>query len=172
MKRVEYIVDSFKDYTGVEREFVMAAVSIHGEFDVTINEDYDDINNDDKVLSIGIAVCRPGDVFNEALGKKIAEGKAMKYRKHALYATDAGLINETMVKALLQQEADYFKVNPGRYLAGYDRDAEKYRTATKIENYIDSLEGEAKVAFDYLVKTVDNEAVQLVEALNYVIDKE
>ena len=26
MKKVEYIVDSFKDFTGVERQFVMAAV--------------------------------------------------------------------------------------------------------------------------------------------------
>lgn len=169
MKRVEYIVDSFKDYTGTERQFVMAAVSIHAELDVTIEENYDCVDTDDKVLSIGIAVCRPGDDFCEDLGKKIAEGKAIKYRKHALYATDAGLINETMVKALLQQEADYFKVNPGRYLAGYDKDAEKYRTSSRIEAYIDSLEGDAKVAFDFLVKSVDDEAVPLCEALNYVI---
>lgn len=112
MKKVEYIVDSFKDFTGEERKFVMAAVSLHGEPEVYIEEDDEPIDNDMKVLSIGVSVCRPDDEFNETLGKTIAEGKATKYRNHALYAVDAGLINETMVKALLQQEAEYFKVNP------------------------------------------------------------
>ena len=39
MKKVEYIVDSFKDFTGEERQFVMAAVSLHGEPEVYIEED-------------------------------------------------------------------------------------------------------------------------------------
>lgn len=95
MKKVEYIVDSFKDFTGEERQFVMAAVSLHGEPEVYIEEDGEPIDNDMKVLSIGVSVCRPDDEFNEA-----------------------------MVKALLQQEAEYSKANPGRYLAGYDKDAE------------------------------------------------
>ena len=38
MKKVEYIVDSFKDFTGAERQFVMAAVSIHGEPEVTLRK--------------------------------------------------------------------------------------------------------------------------------------
>lgn len=111
MKKVEYIVDSFKDFTGEERQFVMAAVSLHGEPEVYIEEDDEPIDNDMKVLSIGVSVCRPDDEFNETLGKTISEGKATKYRNHALYAVDAGLINETMVRALLQQEAEYFKIN-------------------------------------------------------------
>lgn len=89
MKKVEYIVDSFKDFTGAERQFVMVAVSIHGEPEVYIEEDGDIIDNDMKVLSIGVSVCRPDDEFNETLGKTIAEGKATKYRNHALYAVDA-----------------------------------------------------------------------------------
>ena len=167
MKKVEYIVDSFKDFTGAERQFVMAAVSIHGEPEVYIEEDGDIIDNDMKVLSIGVSVCRPNDEFNETLGKTIAKGKATKYRNHALYAVDAGLINETMVKALLQQEAEYFKVNPGRYLAGYD--AEKYRRSERIESYIDSLEGEAKTTFNYLTDATDEEMENMAEAVNYVL---
>lgn len=152
MKKVEYIVDSFKDFTGEERQFVMAAVSLHS-----------DIDNDMKVLSIGVSVCRPDDEFNETLGK------AMKYRNHALYAVDAGLINETMVKALLQQEAEYFKANPGRYLAGYDKDAEKYHRSERIEGYIETLEGEAKTTFNYLTEATDEEMEKLAEAVNYVL---
>lgn len=114
-------------------------------------------------------MCRPDDEFNETLGKTIAEGKATKYRNHALYAVDAGLINETMVKALLQQEAEYFKINPGRYLAGYDRDAEKYHRSTRIESYIENLGGEAKTAFDYLTEATDEEMEKMAEAVNYVL---
>lgn len=169
MKKAEYIVDSFKDFTGVERQFVMAAVSLHGEPDIYIEEDGDIIDNDEKVLSIGVSVCRPDDEFNETLGKTIAEGKATKYRNHALYAVDAGLINETMVKALLQQEAEYFKVNPGRYLAGYDRDAEKYHRSTRIESYIDTLSGEAETTFKYLTEASDEEMEKMAEAVNYVL---
>lgn len=169
MKKVEYIVDSFKDFTGEERKFVMAAVSLHGEPDIYIEEDGDIIDNGEKVLSIGVSVCRPDDEFNETLGKTIAEGKATKYRNHALYAVDAGLINETMVKALLQQEAEYFKVNPGRYLAGYDRDAEKYHRSTRIESYIDTLSGEAETTFKYLTEASDEEMGKMAEAVNYVL---
>lgn len=161
MKKVEYIVDSFKD--GEERQFVMAAVSLHGEPEVYIEEDGEPIDNDMKVLSIGVSVCRPDDEFNETLGK------AMKYRNHALYAVDAGLINETMVKALLQQEAEYFKANPGRYLAGYDKDAEKYHRSERIEGYIETLEGEAKTTFNYLTEATDEEMEKLAEAVNYVL---
>lgn len=142
MKKVEYIVDSFKDFTGEERKFVMAAVSLHGEPEVYIEEDDEPIDNDMKVLSIGVSVCRPDD---------------------------AGLINETMVKALLQQEAEYFKVNPGRYLAGYDRDAEKYHRSTRIESYIDTLSGEAETTFKYLTEASDEEMEKMAEAVNYVL---
>ena len=93
----------------------------------------------------------------------------MKYRNHALYAVDAGLINETMVKALLQQEAEYFKANPGRYLAGYDKDAEKYHRSERIEGYIETLEGEDKTTFNYLTEATDEEMEKLAEAVNYVL---
>ena len=145
MKKVEYIVDSFKDFTGEERQFVMAAVSLHGEPEVYIEED------------------------GEPIDKTIAEGKAMKYRNHASYAVDAGLINEAMVKALLQPEAEYSKANPGRYLAGYDKDAEKYHRSERIEGYIETLEGEAKTTFNYLTEATDEEMEKLAEAVNYVL---
>lgn len=169
MKKVEYIMGSFKDFTGMERKFVMAAVSLYGKPEVYIEEDNEPIFNDMKVLSIGVSVCRPNDKFNENLGRIIAEGKAIKYRNHALYTTDAGLINETMITALLQQEAEYFKTNPGRYLAGYDKDAEKYHRSERIEGYIDTLSEEAKTTFKYLTEASDEEVEKMAEAVNYVL---
>lgn len=117
MEKVEFITGTFTDFTGRERNYVMAAVSM---------PENDGFDLDDKVLSIGVSVCRPNDAYNKELGIKIATGKARKYRDHALYTTDKGLINGTMVKALLEQEAKYFENNPGRYLAGYNSDMKKY----------------------------------------------
>ena len=168
MKKVEFIVDSFVDYTGIERKFIMAAVSISYGPDVYIEENGKPIGNDQKVLSIGVSVCRPTDEFDEALGKRIAEGKATKYRDHALYAVDAGLINDKMVKALLEQEAEYFKSNPGRYLAGYDKDAQKYKKGLEIAKYVDGLKGDAEVTFKFL-KDADKNTIDAIHtAVNYV----
>lgn len=169
MKKVEYIVDSFKDYTGAERKFVMAAVSLHNEYSVDITEDLEPIDSDHKILSIGVSVCRPTDTFNEELGKKIAEGKAIKYRDHAIYAVDAGLINDKVVRALLSQESEYFKSNPGRYLAGYNKDAEKYQKSQEMHEYIKSLDGDAKVAFKFLTEADDNSVSKLYDAVNYAM---
>lgn len=165
MKKVEYIVDSFVDYAGKERKFVMAAVSMRNEYCIDIKED-----EGTKILSIGVSVCRPSDKFNEALGKRIAEGKAIKYRDHALYAVDAGLINDKMVKALLEQEAEYFKVNPGRYLAGYDKDAQKYKKSVEFNEYINTLKGDAAVAFRFLTEADDDSVNALYDAVDYVME--
>lgn len=170
MKKVEYIVDSFVDYTGKERKFVMAAVSIHNEYCIDIKEDEDTVLNDHKILSIGVSVCRPSDEFNEALGKRIAEGKATKYRDHALYAVDAGLINDKVVKALLEQEAEYFKINPGRYLAGYDKDAQKYKKNVEFNNYINNLKGDAAVTFRFLTEADDDSVNALYDAVDYAME--
>lgn len=167
-RKVEYILDKFEDYTGTERKFVMAAVSLYSN-GIFIEEDGEIIGDDAKILSIGVSVCRPDDEFDEALGRTIAEGKAVRYRNHALYTTDAGLINGPMVTALLQQEAKYFKTNPGRYLAGYDKDAEKYRKNKKIVDYIATLEGEAATTFNYLTNASSEEVEKITEAVNHVL---
>lgn len=169
MKKVEHIVGSFIDYAGRTRNFVMAAVSLHDENTVYIEEDYEEVLNDMKVLSIGVSVCRPDDIFNEDLGVKIATGKATKYRDHALYATDAGLVNEKMVKALLEQEADYFKVNPGRYLAGYDKDAAKYKKQLHYEEYVEGLDDDELTVFEYLTSREPEELDEMLDAVNHAL---
>lgn len=172
MRKVEYKVDSFTDYTGVERKFVLAALSISDESSIYIEEsNEEEIESAYKVLTLGISVCRANDTFNEELGKKIAEGKANKYRNHAIYTTDSGLINATMVKALLEQEATYFKANPGRYLIGYDKDKQKYEKSERIEKYIDSLNENEKKVFNYCVTASDKELSTMGEAVEYTLGK-
>lgn len=144
MEKVSYIQDVFTDYAGNKREFTMAAVSIQDECI-------------DKCVSIGVAAKRVDDTFDAELGKTIAKGKAIKHRTFALYATDPGLINTTMVEALLKQEANYFKQNPGRYLAGYDKDKQTYETNKKAAEILSNMSENAKKAIEFIVNASDEE---------------
>ena len=136
--KTNYHIDKFVDNKGIEREFILAAVSIDLRKDksviyseaaigVTAGEAAYDM---EKVLCLGIAVRRPEDTFNEALGMNIARGKALKAltnpdKGKLIFASDAGLINTKMVQALLEQEALYFKRDPRCYIKGYDRQTHK-----------------------------------------------
>lgn len=168
MNKVQYISGSFIDFKGQERKFVMAAVSI------VDNEAYVDYSESEnfvdtpKCVSIGVSVCLPYDKFDEELGKKIAYGKATKSVEHRLYATDEGLINTTMITGLLEQESEYFKKNPGRYLKGYDAYKAKYEHVIRIEGYIDKLDEPASTALNYVAQIEDEDLDKFTEAVNYL----
>lgn len=143
-ERIETLVDSFVDVNGDTRHFVIAAVSeilptTYGEYDPECDEDEKDnelihqviVYDEDffeeeldtvvKALRLGWAICNPKDKFDEKLGKTIAIGRARKSSEVALYATQLGYINTKLVKAFLEQEAEYFKANPETCIAGYKR---------------------------------------------------
>ncbi len=126
-EKVVYKVDNFVDFRGETRQFIFAAVSVNTVETITITDD-DDIEQMQKVVRLGVSVQKSGDILDTELGKKIAYGKAMKDKSCVgkLYATDKGMINSRLVEALLEQEAEYFKNRPGKYLAGYDKDMEKW----------------------------------------------
>lgn len=129
MKKV-FKVDSFVDFSGQSRQVVMAAISQEID-DLTVhgNELWYNPVYLIKVLKLGIAVQSPKDlVANVELGKVIAEGKALKNKSciGKIYSTEKGFINTRVVEALLDQEMDFFKQNPGKYIKGYDKDKELY----------------------------------------------
>lgn len=163
MYKVVYKLGSFTDYKESQVDFVLAAVSIPtNTVVVPVDEDgFEDETQDQvessKLLSIGIAVCRPGDKWDEELGKKIAYGKAVNRRDHALVATDCGLINTRMVEAVLEQEAHYMQVNPGRYIAGYDEARRKYEEAKAKKEYLDGLTAEEKLAINIVASIKDSQ---------------
>ena len=154
-----YIVDEFTDYKGNVRKFIIAAVSIPTDASIEEFRKYDSkLLGSLKVLSLGISVCHEEDEFDEYIGSEIAVGKALKYRDHALYSTDIGIVNDTMVMALLKQEAEYFKRNPGRFISGYDEAEQKYLEEQRLKNYIKSLEGEEKSVFMFLLSKAEKAA--------------
>ena len=124
-ERIEYLVDSFVDANGDERHFVVAAVSeVFTEFDEpTYVTDFEGegIQEIVKGLKLGFAICNPTDNFDEKLGITIAVGRARKNAEYALLASEMGYINTQLVRAFLQQEAEYFKNNPEYKIAGYKR---------------------------------------------------
>lgn len=127
-ERIETLVDSFVDENGDTRHFVIAAVSevLPTEdisYEVTYYDEYDAdvVDYVVKSLRLGWAICNPIDEFNEELGKRIAVGRALKNQTAALYSTKLGYINTKVVKAFLEQEAQFFKENPQIHIAGYKR---------------------------------------------------
>lgn len=135
-----YRIDQFVDFNGIEREFIIAAVSVDltkekTQYLVTTvfedEDDYIDIHIP-KVLLLGVAIRNPNDKYDEALGMKIAENRALKMLEapekmtgRIIAVSDRGLINTTVVSAILDQEAAYFKRDPGKYIPGYDKKAKR-----------------------------------------------
>lgn len=139
--RTEYVIGDFVDFKGQTRQFIMAAVSME------IEDGYVEEKIVKKVV-IGLSICNPDDEWDEELGKKIARGKAInrKTRISSLYATDKGSINSTLVRAYLQQEAEFLAHNPGKYIKRYNLDKDHYEYEQKIEKARSGLsEAEKKV---------------------------
>lgn len=154
-EHIEYIIDSFTDYAGKVHHFVLAAVSQNlptctceleknpsgyecAKVFYDIEEYIEDYGISEyfgtvkKVLRLGVSICNPTDTFNEKVGINKAIARA-RNATPTLFATTPGVINSTMVKALLQQEALYLKNSPENYIPGYIDMRDRYLTKQKME---------------------------------------
>lgn len=163
--REEYIIDSFVDFTGTERKFIIAAVSQDCLDCTQISEE-----EIEKALYLGISVCNAKDTFDEELGKRIAKGKALspKSRIGVLHATKRGVINTKMVRALLEQEAEYMKQNPGTYLRGYDKDKEMYLYAKSMEDTYNSMDERSRQTVNLLKSKTPEEMWEIFKTSAYL----
>lgn len=154
-ERVNYLISAFEDYAGEQHRFVIAAVSrvlpktevVRTDNDDEYDEDvsylvmktneYDEYELDEvvKCLYVGVAVCNPKDTFDEALGQKIAYQKALK-SDAKLYTTKLGLINNTVVNALLEQEEEFIKNNPGSVIKNYNNLRAEYERLADLEESV------------------------------------
>ena len=108
------------------------------------------------MVTIGISVCNPEDVFNEEEGKKIAKAKADNIDTlPRIYVTSKGIITAELVDAFLKQQAQFFKENPETWIAGYKEAKEKYEKVKIAKETIDNFSEEEKAAFSLAVKGVD-----------------
>lgn len=177
----EFITDSFTDYAGNVHHFVIAAISQNlptcaGELkDSPISnydnrviyevgeyiEDYgteDYIGTVSKVLRLGVSICNPTDTFNEKVGVRKAVARAYN-AEPSLYASNPGIINTTVVKALLEQEAQYLKNSPEKFIPGYIEMRDRYLTRQKMESMkkdFTELENQVVESLDKDPKSLDN----------------
>lgn len=182
-EHIEVINDSFVDYAGKTHHFTIAAVSsllprttselegspVDEEAKVTyeVSNYIDDYGTEDyvckvvKVVRLGIAMCNPTDEFNEKVGALKATARA-RVNKPTLLSVDAGTINIKVVRALLEQEAEYLKHNPENFIVGY---------ADMKARYLKRLEMEAMAEkFSDLEKAVVEGLQENPEFLDNVFD--
>ncbi len=152
-EHVEVINDSFVDYAGKTHYFTIAAVSsmlprngkelgMDGYEDNTVThevavyvEDYgtdDYLCNVTKALRLGISMCNPTDEFNEKVGALKAIARARE-NEPALLSINPGTINTRVVRALLEQEAEYLKHNPENFIEGYADMKARYEKRKEME---------------------------------------
>lgn len=169
-KYTDFIVDSFVDYQGIEHHFVIASYSQTLPKNKREFFDGSAINPDEEVehyvmayskcdsyevakvlksLSLGISICNPEDEFNVEVGKAKALARA-KCNTPVLYATKPGVINTTMVQALMKQEAEYLKNNPDAYIKGYAKAAAKYEQHQKDLDTLANLTDEQLQFYEYM----------------------
>lgn len=171
-ERIQHHVDFFIDFEGNKHQIVLVAISTvlpntlekAGEnienfspctpiyYQITsFVDDYGtlDFYEDDlkKVLSIGVAICNPEDNFDLNKGIAKATGRA---RKNApiMWVNKPGIINTKMVKALLEQEADYIKDNPDTVIKGYSEREKKYLYNKSMQKFAESLDNTDTAVID------------------------
>lgn len=161
--KVAFRKGTFTDYAGNKRPYVFAAVSVATGNVAVVEEDIDHIEFSPKTLNIGLSVLHPDDlartklvngietpVYTEQLGEEIAYGKAINPRSRCgrVIVDRPGLINTSVVEAILEQEEAHFLAHPGNYIAGYEKARVNYNFAKlggeelldKIDDKVDELD--------------------------------
>lgn len=178
-ERINYIVDKFTDFNGIEHNFVICALSqelptkaiemenfnpfiYNAESPIAyyisrynINkigaEDIDTIGYVYKQLSLGVSICSPEDKFDIEIGKKIALERA-RNSDPCMFVSNKGLINNDTVEAILKREALYLKNNPGNYITGYDKAKAQYNETKEMNELKESFDNSEQMVFKELKK--------------------
>ena len=117
-----YKVDSFIDFEGKERKFVLLCATINDP-SLILNTQFTQAG---RYLNLGIALCNEVDEFDEQLGVKIALGRAQKKLNHMIVFQRGSMINNDLVNTILERESAYLKKDPGFYIEGYDVAKDRY----------------------------------------------
>lgn len=139
-ERIEVLQSEFTDYADRVHKFIIVGLSQNV-----------DAHNVPKVLSIGISICNPTDKFDYDKGLNKAITRARKSRP-ALYASKKGYINSKMVKAFLEQEAEYLINNPENYIEGYLDAKKRHLRNSEMNNFYDNMSDSEKTIIEQAKK--------------------
>lgn len=167
---IEVINDTFTDYSGKTRHFTMAAISsplpstgkelgienyennevVH-EVSIFVDDygTHDYLCNVKKAIRLGICICHPDDTYDEKVGTLKAIARA-RNNDPVLLSVDLGSINTKMMRAFLEQEAEYLKNNPNKYIKGYNEAEARFKRKRKIENIQNNFSKTENIIFEKL----------------------
>jgi len=155
MEHVELLKDQFVDYSGKDHYFIIAAISedFPCECDVITSDgvNADLVGSVSKGLKLGLSICNPEDTFIEKVGICKALGRA-KQSDPVVFVSHKGLINTTMVRALLKQEAEYLKANPEKYITGYADAKARFEKCKEMEGIKNGFTEVEKIIVDNIAK--------------------
>ena len=148
-EKIVTVISEFTDFKGQVHKFVVAAVSTPVDAEIEIYDESEIVNwaGIEKAVKLGVAICNPVDEYSEEKGKMIAINKARNNVDYALYATLPGMINTAVVDALVKQEVEFIKANPGRVIPGYIDEKEKFEYRQELAKQIASLSDEEKAVY-------------------------
>ena len=179
---LNHLVGEFTDYKGLVHKIIVAAtievLPFYHNHKTHENEEYNVIHYTEsageedyqvvrRALRLGIAVCNPDDSFSEEKGKNSAIGRAMNSNP-VLYATKSGIINTTLVDALLRQELDYVCNNPDVVIPGYTDSKKRYEYNQKMQAKINELSDSEKSCLEILTSSNSEQADKLLELATFV----
>jgi hypothetical protein len=161
------------DFAGAQHQFVVCALSTSAfqseeasvelvSFDNASGAEIDNYTLP-RAVFIGVAVCNPGDEWDEEKGKMIALNKAKGFKADkvekavALFATRAGLISEPMVKALLQKEVQHIIEDPEYVIKGYNQMKKRYELDQEMKKFIEEAPSNVKELVDQFVALNDKD---------------
>lgn len=179
---LNHLVGELVDYKGLVHKIVIVATieslpyyrkhRTHEDEEYSIahytesrgEEDYKIVR---RALRLGISVCNPEDQFDEEKGKGSALGRAMN-SDPVLYATKSGIINTTLVNALLKQELEYVCANPDLIIPGYTDSKKRYEYNQKMQEDISKLSVEEKNCLEILTSSNNSQKDKLLELATFV----
>lgn len=148
------VIDSFIDFAGIERKFIVVAVSAKtGPFT--------------KAFGIGFSICNPADEFNEEIGTHIAINKALdKNNKLLSYVNCNGFLTPKIIDTLIEQEIEYFKRKPSSHIPGYFEMQLKYEEEERYARKLEVLLNNHKDAIQDVLNFNAEEKELLIKMLN------
>lgn len=164
---------TFQHYDGKTRRYVMAAVIRNTTPNNKRNGDHSGYIYDEegeavaravKILSFGVAICHPLDEFNFDLGKQVAVRKALipSKKTRTIAESHFGMLNESKINMLLDDEAALFEKNPGAFIATYDNDKVDYIHSKEIDKCLASLTDDEQVYLKVKINT-DSKRLDLID---------
>lgn len=162
-EKVYFRNSSFIDFKGQERQFVLCGIRFKEEVEA---DPWNDLYIAYSVV-FGISVCKPEDEFDLDLGRNIAKGRAKKgYEEDECDITsNMNYFTETIMNTLMDQEVEFIKGCPSKYLTGYTEQEIKYNAKKLKEKEINSLSTNVKAIYDSIVALGQKEIANLLKLI-------